>query len=181
MIAFRSKITISLLGYYFLNPNVPHHINELANLLEVDLGNLFRKLKELESEGILISETRGNQKYFSLNKNYPLLKEIKKIYEAKYGIAELLKGKLAKLKGLQEGYIFGSYVKNTLQQESDIDILLIGTHKSIEAKRLILPLQKIIQREINIIDLAPQEFKKRQKNNDELLKNIFSSKIIKFF
>jgi len=181
MIGFRSKITVKILDYYFVNPEKRHYINELADLLEVDPGNLFRKLKELETEGILISETRGNQKYFSLNKNYPLLKEIKKTYEAKYGIVNLLKDRLAKLKNLKEAYIFGSYAQNTLQQESDIDILLIGDHSSLGAKRLILPVQKNIGREINIIDLTPKEFKQRKKKKDEFIKNIFSQKIIKIF
>jgi len=181
MIGFRSKITVKILGYYFINPEKKHYINELAVLLEIDPGNLFRKLKELETEGILISETRGNQKYFSLNKNYPLLKEIKKTYEAKYGIVNLLKDRLVKLKNLKEAYIFGSYAQNSLQQESDIDILLIGNHSSLEAKRLILPLQKNIGRQINIVDLAPKEFRRRKKNRDEFVKNIFSQKIIKIF
>lgn len=84
MLEYRSKITQKVLGYYFLNPERSHYINEFADLLSVDPGNLFRKLKELELEGILISETHGNQRYFSLNKKYPLLHEVKKIYNAKY-------------------------------------------------------------------------------------------------
>jgi len=181
MVGFRSKITVKILGYYFINPAKSHYINELADLLEVDPGNLFRKLKDLEGEGILISEAKGNQRYFGLNKKYPLLKEVKKTYDAEYGIANLLKERLSKLRGLKEAYIFGSYAKNSLQQESDIDVLLIGAHRSLEAKRLILPLQKAIQREISIVDLTPQEFQARRKNKDDFLENVFSSKIIKIF
>jgi DNA-binding transcriptional ArsR family regulator len=142
MFEYRSKITQKDLGYYFLNPERTHYINELADLLGVDPGNLFRKLKELEQEGILVSEMRGNQKYFSLNKKYPLLHELKKIYNAKYGVTNLLKEKIEKLKGLQSAWIFGSYAKDSFQQESDIDLLFIGNHSSLEAKRLILPLEK---------------------------------------
>lgn len=181
MLGFRSKITIKVLGYYFVNPGQKHYINELADLLKIDPGNLFRKLKELEAEGILISETRGNQKYFGLNKKYPLLKEIKKTYEAKHGLVNLLKGKLTKLKGLKEAFIFGSYAKNSLQQESDIDILLIGNHSSLEAKRLILPLQQDFKREINLIDLAPADLKKRKKQHDDFISNIYSQKMIKIY
>lgn len=181
MFNFRSKITQKILGYYFLNPTKKHYINELAGILDVDPGNLFRKLKELETEGILISESKGNQKYFWLNKKYPLLKEIKRTYEAKYGIVNLFKKKLSQLNDIEEAYIFGSYANNSLQQESDIDILLIGNHSSLTAKRLILPLQEKIQREINIIDLTPAELALRQKQNDEFIKNIFSHKIIKIY
>jgi len=181
MLGFRSKITIKVLNYYFLNPEKRHYVNELARILDVDPGNLFRKLKELEKEGILISETKGNQKYFSLNKKYPFLKELKKTFEAKYGFLNSIKEKLSKLKGLKEAFVFGSFAKNTLSPESDIDLLLIGEHSSLEAKKLILPLEKMIGREINIVDMTEKEFKKRKEKGDEFIKNIFSGKVIKIF
>ena len=51
-----------------------------------DLKQRIRK--ELEEEGVLESSKRGNQKYYFLNKKYPLLKEVKKIFELKYGLRE---------------------------------------------------------------------------------------------
>jgi len=179
MFEFRSKITIKVLRYFLLNQKRRHYVNELADLLGVNPGNLFRKLKELENEGVLVSEMQGNQRYFNLNKKHPLLRELEHFFRAKYGIEESLKEKLSKLKGLREAYIFGSYAKDSLQQESDIDLLLVGEHSSLEAKRLILPLMKEIQREINIVDFSSAEFKKKKKAGDEFLKNIFSQKKIK--
>jgi len=175
----RSKITAEVLRYFFLNPSKRHYINELSGILNVDVGNLFRKLRELEKEGALVSEKRGNQKYYGLNKKYPLLKELKRIYEAKYGIVETFKKELEKIDGIKEAYIFGSYAKGNWQADSDLDILLIGDHSSLEAKRKILPLTKTINREINIIDITPKEFKKRQQKRDDFVRNVFSGKIIK--
>ncbi len=162
MFSLKSKIATKVLGYYFLNPQKQHYINELAILIEVDPGNLFRKLKELEAEGVLSSERRGNQNYFFLNQRYPLLKELKKSYEMKYGLAVLLQEKLKKLNGLKEAYIFGSYAKGDLSPQSDIDLLLIGEHSSLAAKKFILPLQKTLKREINVVDLTLTEFKSRK-------------------
>jgi predicted nucleotidyltransferase len=179
MLEYRSQITKKALGYFFLNHGRARYINELADILEVDPGNLFRKLKELEQEGVLISEMRGNQKYFSLNRKYPLLRELEKIHNAKYGVASLLKKKINKLKDLQSAWIFGSYAKNSFQQESDIDLLLVGSHSSIEAKRLILPLGKDLGREISIMDMTEKELQSRKKKKDEFIKNIFSQKTIK--
>ena len=61
MFNFKSKIAEKLLGYYFVNADAGHYINELARMLSLDPGNLDRKLKELEKEGILISRPIGNQ------------------------------------------------------------------------------------------------------------------------
>jgi len=179
MLSFKSKIVEKVLGYYFLNPESQRYINELARILKVDAGNLDRKLKELESEGILISEEKGNLKYFFLNKNYALLKEIMNLYNAKYGIDKKLSELFANLKGLKEAYIFGSYAKNQMDTESDIDILLIGDHQSLQAKRMVAQMGDALQREINIVDMTETEFQKRKRNKDEFIENIFSHKNIK--
>jgi predicted nucleotidyltransferase len=106
---------------------------------------------------------------------------LRKIYESEYGFISLLKEKISKLKNLKEAYIFGSYANNKFESESDIDILLVGDHSPLSAKRMILPLQSRIKREINIIDLTPSDFVKRKKKKDEFIENIFSGQVIKIF
>lgn len=177
MIQLRSQITIKLLNYYFTNPRARNYINELARILGVDVGNLSRKLKELESEGIIISEFSGNQRYYFLNQKYPFLQELKKIYQAKYGLKEQLAKVLKKLPGLRHAYIFGSYAKGKFGQESDIDLLLIGRHSALQAKKAILPLQRELKREFNIVDFTESEFAKRKKNKDEFVREVFRNKI----
>lgn len=178
MIGFRSNITKKALGYFFANPSKKHYINELAEILGVDLGNLYRKLKELENSGILMSENVGRQKYFSLNKKSPLLNAVKKTFEAEFGVEKTIKKALSKLEGLQDSYIFGSFASGKMSSESDIDILLVGSHSSLDAKRLLLPLQKKLGRELNIVDMTTEDLRKRRKMKDDFLKNVFSKKII---
>ncbi len=179
----KSKITNKVLGYFFVNPHKRHYINELAILLEVDPGNLFRKLKELEMEGVLKSEMVGNQRYFFLNKEYPLLKELKKTYETKYGVVPFLEKKLSNLHchfpKLKEAYIFGSFASGAFNPESDIDLLLVGEHSSLVVKRDILALQHFLKREINIVDITPDELTRKIKQKDEFFNRIFNQPIIK--
>ena len=91
MLDIKSKITQKLLTYYFANLSASHYVNELARMLEVDPGNLDRKLRELEKEGLFVSEKQGNLKFFQLNKSYPLLEEVRKWYKMKYGLEKRLK------------------------------------------------------------------------------------------
>ena len=179
MFALKSKITIKVLNYFFINTHAKKHINDLAGLLELDSGNLTRKLKELEKEGILLSDTVGNQRHYFLNKKYPLLKEFKKIFDSKYGIKNQIADLLMNIKGLKEAYFFGSFAKNSIQQESDIDMLIIGEHSSRDVKSKIMNFQKTYQREFNIIDITKDEFKEKKENKDPFITNIFSNKTIK--
>ncbi|MBU1136937.1 nucleotidyltransferase domain-containing protein [Patescibacteria group bacterium] len=179
MLKLQSKIEIKVLGYFIMNPHVKRYINDLAKILELDPANLHKKLKAMEGEGILSSEMDGKQKYYCLNRNYPLLKEVIKIYKAKYGLEVILAQKLKNLKGLKEAYIFGSYAESKLEEESDIDLLLIGEHSSIEAIKRIHKLQNTIEREINIVDLTEKEFEKKKREKNEFIISIFSGAVIK--
>lgn len=179
MFSLRSEITVKLLKYFFLNPHVKEYLNELARILDVDSGNLDRKIKELEKEGFFVSDRAGNQKYYSLNKKYPLLKEVKKMFETKYGLKDEIAAVLKQVKGLKEAYFFGSYAKDALQQESDIDMLVIGGHKSREVKDKMLIFRKRYKREFNVIDMTEKEFDGKKRDKDPFIENIFSGKTIK--
>lgn len=179
MFNFKSEIAAKTLRYFFINPSKKNYINELARIMEADPGNLSRKLQELENEGILNSEFSGKQRYYSINKKYPLLKEAKKAFELKYGLGDLIANSLKKIKGIKEAYIFGSYAKRNFGAESDIDLLIIGDHDTMKATRAILPVQKKIKREISVVDMTEKEFTKRKKDKDEFIADIFGGKVIK--
>lgn len=179
MFNLNSEITTKILRYFFINPGKKGYINELARILESDPGNLSRKLKELEREGILASEFSGKQRYYFLNKQYSLFKEAKKIFEIKYGLAEQIAKQLKAIGGVKQAYIFGSYAKGDFEAESDIDVLLVGSHSVFSAAEALRPFEKKIGREINIVDLTEEEFKRKQKAGDEFIADIFSGKTIK--
>lgn len=169
MINYNSKLTVKLLGYFFLNRSTRISVGELARVVGEDKGNVSRQLGKLFSEGLLLYEPIGTQKHLYLNTNYPLLKETEKIYKSTYGFeAELVK-KLKSLKGLKEAYLFGSYGKKKFDQNSDIDLLLVGSHSALESSRLITPMQKTFGREINMISYTETEFEKKKKNGDKFV------------
>lgn len=179
MLNFKSTITVKILGYYFINPDRSHYINELSKIIAVDPGNLFRKLKELEREGLFLSEAVGNQRFFYLNKKWPLLEEYKNIFKLKFGLPEILKEKLKQVKGLKEAYVFGSYVKGNFQESSDIDVLLVGEHDHGVIFKIINPLEKMLGREINVVDYSSEEFIKKQKEGDDFIKQVLDGQVIK--
>jgi len=179
MLSFRSQVTKKVLNYFFLNQGARAYTNQLARLLGVDPKNLDRKLKEFERLGLFKSEFSGKQRYFFLNSRFPLLREYRKIFLKTHGVEQELRSVFSKLPGLQAAYLFGSYAKGSFDAVSDIDLLLIGSHTPLLAQKLILPVQKEIQREVNIIDMTEEEFRTKKRTGNAFLKNIFSQPIIK--
>ena len=175
MISLKSKITQAVLGYFMLHEASELYGNEMARLLSLDQGNLDRKLKELEKEGIFKSNLRGKERYYSLNASFPLLQEYKKIILKTVGFEQSLKQLLKVVKGLERAYLFGSYAGNKMDHSSDIDLLVVGDHSVIELQRKIAEIQKSVKREINVISMSAGEYRKKQRS-DPFLKSILQKK-----
>ncbi len=182
MISFESKITQKLFTFFFVNQEKEVYMNELARILNVDPGNLDRKLKELEKEGIFKSEFRGKQKYYFLNRDFPLLHEYKQIFNKTIGLEHQLKKPLSKIKEISHAYIYGSYAKDKLDTHSDIDLMIIvklDTENILGVLSESLDrIEKATQREINYILYSEKEFKEKLKSKNPFLEEVFSDKYI---
>lgn len=178
MISITSKIAQSLLAFYFLHEDESLYVNELVRRLGVDKRNLVKKLNEFEREGLFKSELIGNQKYYSLNKKYPLYKEYKKIILKTIGIEKQLKTALSNIKGIKKAFIYGSYAEDKMDAFSDIDIIVIGNHSTVLLHKKIAQLQKLTEREINIISISQEEFNSKIKSNDSFITDILRKKRI---
>lgn len=178
MISLRSKITKSVLAYFMLHEHAEMYVQEMSRRLGLDDGNLSKKLVELEKEGILKSRERGREKYYSLNAEFPLLKEYRQIILKTVGLESTLKELLKDVPGIKEAYLFGSYVKNKMDSTSDIDIIVVGDHDTVALQRLISKVQKSVDREINLISMSVSEYKRRKKK-DSFIKSLNRSRKIR--
>jgi predicted nucleotidyltransferase/predicted transcriptional regulator len=176
MISFKSEITKALLNYFFLNPEESLYVNELARKLGLDKRNLVRKIRELEKEGLLKSETRGNLKLYSINKRYPLFGEVRNIFLKTAGLEDRLKKILKDIPGIKKALIYGSYARNKMSSHSDIDLLVVGSHKMIPLQKQLNILQKELDREINTVNMDENEFAKRRRDKDPFILGILKRK-----
>jgi len=178
MILIRSKLRQKILTYFFTNPEGNFYVRELARLLEEDYSNLAKELIGLEKEGIFESELKGKSKYYRLNKNYPLYKQLKEIIFKTTGVEGGIRNELQKLKNINQAFLFGSFAKGDSDFQSDIDLLIIGDPDPEQLSEKISQLENRFSREINYIVMKKKEFQKK-KNKDPFLIDIFKNKTIK--
>lgn len=179
MITLKSEVAKRLLNYFFLNPHENLYVNELTRKIDVDKRNLVKKLKEFEKEGIFKSRMRGNLKFYSINKDYSLYQEYKKIIFKTVGIEGQLRKILKEVSGIETVYIYGSYAKDKMDAHSDIDLLVVGKHKIVVLQKSLNKLQKELDREINVVNMAGEEFKKKEKTKDPFICGVLEDKHIK--
>ena len=165
MISLKSKITRAVLGDLFLHSHRAFYVNECARRLGLDSGNLSRKLQELEKNGLLRSETRGKERYYSLNPSFSLLDEYRKIVLKTVGIEAQIRSALKNVSGIQRAFLFGSYASGLMDESSDVDLVVIGTHRTLDLQRQIASAQKKLSREINLISISPKEYGRKRKSH----------------
>jgi len=172
----RSEARRRLLAYYFTNPTARVHLRDLAEKLEIDPSNLSKELRRLEREGLFRSQVSGRQKYFQLNRDYPLFAEVRQIVGKTIGAAALIRESLKKIDAIQEAYLYGSFAKNQQDANSDIDVLMIGAPREGTLLQAMQKLERQLGREINYTVLTRKEFASRRARKDAFLESVWHNK-----
>ena len=172
----RSEARRRLLAYYFTNPTARVHLRDLAEKLEIDPSNLSKELRRLEREGLFRSQVSGRQKYFQLNRDYPLFAEVRQIVGKTIGAAALIRESLKKIDAIQEAYLYGSFAKNQQDANSDIDVLVIGAPREEALLQAMQKLERQLGREINYTVLTRKEFASRRARKDVFLESVWHNK-----
>lgn len=174
----KSNLRKKLMLYFFANPEVSLYVREIAEILDIDAGNLSKELSRLEKMGVFASQMRGNQKYYNINKSYPLYRELRSIVFKTIGIEGGLKSILDDLDGLSCAFIYGSFAEGKEHSTSDIDLLIVGKIDEDKLIKRIDAFEKELGREINYNIYPPFEFKQRLEKNDSFIVNVVKRKKI---
>ena len=85
---FKSAVSRKVLEHFFSHPEESLYVNEIARSLGLDKRNLVKKLREFETAGLLKKEPRGNLRLYSVNMQYPLYNEYRRIVLASAGAVQ---------------------------------------------------------------------------------------------
>ena len=171
----KSRLRNKILLHFFTNVDDEMYLREMALRLKEDPGNLSKELSKLEQEGIFISQFRGKQKYFFLDKAYPLFNELKSIIFKTIGIQGSLQNIINEISGIVSAFIYGSFATGKENASSDIDLCLIVKDSVFNEHNFISKIDglgKTISREINYIYYSEEEWKKQINKNDSFIINI---------
>ncbi len=177
-VLLNTKLRRKLLTYSFTHPDEDYYVRELSSLIEEDPGNLSRELRILEEEGLYISVIRGRLKIYSLNKKYPLFRELKRIIFKTEGVEGILKTAVGRFEGISIAFLYGSYAKGKEGKTSDIDLVVVGKFPRNKFTREIRALELKLGREINFTVYTQEEFELERKKEGGFLNLILKEKII---
>ncbi len=171
----RSRLRNKILLHFYTNPNYELYLREISVVLDEDPGNLSKEMSKLEKEGIFLSRLRGKQKYFSLNKDYPLYDELKSIIFKTIGIQGSIQKIINEADGVVTAFIYGSYASGEESSASDVDLCLIIDDNIFDEDKFISKisnLEKSISREVNYIYYSEDEWKDKINQKDSFIETI---------
>jgi len=163
-----------ILELFFNDPQKEYYLREIGRILKKQPGVFQKDINKLVESGLLLSSFKANSRFFKLNKEYSLYKDLKNIFFKTLGIEGRLKDILKNIKDIEIAFIFGSYAKNKEDSYSDVDLMIIGTPDEDDIVKEISRLEKRINREINYHIFSKKELKK----SNSFLEGVLSGKKI---
>jgi predicted nucleotidyltransferase/predicted transcriptional regulator with HTH domain len=175
-----SKLRKKIYTYTFTHIDEKYYVRELAALIGEDAGNLSRELKRLAEEGVFCFSIKGREKYYFLNKKYPLFEEIKNVIFKTEGVEGSIKNLVMSLGDVIMAFLYGSFAKGKEKNLSDIDLALVVSDSFDEKNfvKKISSIEKKLSREINYVIFGEKEFIGKKQEKGGFLSEVLAGKII---
>jgi len=170
---FSSKVRSELLNVFFLHPDRDLYVREVERMTGQDHRNVVRELRNLEAIGLLRSRKQGNLKYYGLNPRFPIYDELKSIVQKTGGAVPLLREAFADESEIEVAFIYGSFASGEAIAQSDVDLMVIGDVAVEHILQVIREPEEVLSREINPVVYNAHEIKKRVRNRDPFITNVF--------
>ena len=182
---FGSKTRVKLLSLFYNNPDRPFYVREITRKIDEQINSVRRELQNLLNIGIVRSVSQSNRLYYEVNPKYKFHKELQSIFQripAKSKEIKQTKEEDQILKQLQKAgnvrmaFLTGAFVRGSNQQ---IDIFIIGDMNKSQLARIVVDMEKEMNRELNYAALTVEDYDYRRNLNDRFLTDILDeNKII---
>jgi len=169
---FSSKTRVKILTLFSLNPGEKYYIRELSRILNENINSIRRELINLEDIKLLMSEEKGNLKYYRMNEKFPIYNEIRNIFLKTQGVSKILKKRLSKHEGIDAVFIYGSFASGKANPSSDIDIFVIGNISEEILLEKMNGLEMEFSREINPVLYTKKELATSIKEKKPFIENV---------
>lgn len=163
----------AILTLMFSNVDEAYHLREVARRSGISVGILSRELKLLYKAEILLKEARGNQVFYSANKQCPIYNELHSIIIKSVGLADMFREALLSLKDrISTAFIYGSFARGEENAESDIDLMVIGDARLLEVVKALGAIRATYEREINPSVFQWNEYHNKLAHGDHFLTSL---------
>lgn len=136
-----SKTKIAVLRKMCVYPDFERTVTQLSDDVGLDKSLVSKVVKELEDDGVLHVDYKGNVKICRMNyENFVVKNLVIPIFEAEAGMAGKVASEITRLlkprafKTVIAVAIYGSFAKGNFRPKSDVDLVIVVSDLSEKAK-----------------------------------------------
>lgn len=156
-----------VLGTTLTHPDQSFTLQELLRQADTGRGSAQKQIDRLVDAGVLVEEPRrGRQRSIRANTEFFLYPELRSIALKTFGLIEPVRDALqAYADRIQEAFVFGSVVKGTDTEKSDVDVMIVGTVPQLELFETVSQLQQKLGRTVQFNVYEPAEWRDLVEND----------------
>lgn len=183
MVHIITKNEVNVLSYLFRHYYENLSINELAKKVNITAKGIYKILKKLEDDDLVVKEKVANAFIYKLNFTHPKTEDIVK-YVLKSELApnsyvKVLMKDLEMLKDCTEAMIvFGSVLAKGIKA-NDIDLMAIIDKKQyVKLSKKVKDFEKVSPKKIHLVVQTKQDLKENLQTEDKVIKGALSEGFI---
>jgi len=141
----------------------------------IALGPVQRELRQLVDAGLVIKKALGTHTLYSANQASPVFAEMRNLVAKTVGIHDVLLAALHPLaRKINFAFVYGSVAHSRENQQSDVDLMIVGRVHFADVIERIAEAQKTLNRQINPTVYTVSEFTGKLRGN--FLKTVLAEK-----
>lgn len=158
-----------ILSYFFVNGvNFSPYVRQIVRDLNLEINAVRRELINLQSEKIIVSDTRGNRLHYFLNTKHPLYYDLASIISKKEGLGGIIYKKRKKIGNIKFALLSLKFFLNSKQNNS-LDLLIVGDVYLNKINSIIERYENETNVEVNYMVLNLNEFLLLKERRDPVL------------
>lgn len=171
---FEKFVGFRVLAWFLTHPTGEIHINKLAREIGVSPGSVKAYADAFERDGLLTATRLGTARILSLDNDSFAARELKRacmvLLLARAGIEELAPESIAVA-------VYGSTAAGTFDEQSDIDILVIGDESQVDHNR-VAALEAETDREVQLTVVPYYRWERMKEEGDPFVTSVLQNHIL---
>jgi predicted MarR family transcription regulator len=185
---FGSKTRVKLLKLFYGNVNRSFYVREITRKIDEQINSVRRELANLQSVGIITSDTSNNKVYYEVNQRYEFFEPLEQIFGAPVpkkpkrtkAVAPEVAAEqpvasddMKALGHVELACLLGQFTRDNT---SGVDVLVVGNINANALQKYVAELEQQENKELRYAVLSTDEFKYRLQIKDRFISNVMSAK-----
>lgn len=166
---FVSEVRINILKTMLPNPTKQYHVRALVRAVGAEINAVRRELHRLEKIGLIRKRKSSNRLYHMVDTASPYYPELLSLIAKEYGLGARIVKHAKELGDVSFAALSRAFLRGRDASVLDVDLFIVGNPNLEVLKKIILDIERELNREINYTVMNKEDFLHRKRRNDHFV------------